>query len=196
MLGMAAGAMVLVPFVELLGRSIAIIGFIPAIIAFFGGMIGIYLIEVSIPHSFMDERQDRGMPTMAKTGMMVALGPTIHNFPQDLAVSATALPSTQLCLVLTIAVAVHNIPEGIAVALPVFSATENQRKAIIYAFLSRVAEPVGALVGAAVLLPFLTQGLMSTVLAAVAGFMVFISLDEFLPAAHRYGKEHSVILGM
>lgn len=46
------------------------------------------------------------------------------------------------------------------------------------------------------LLPFLSEEVMSYVLAAVGGVMVFISLDELLPSAHEFGDEHPIILGV
>ncbi|MCK4580727.1 MAG: ZIP family metal transporter, partial [Dehalococcoidia bacterium] len=90
----------------------------------------------------------------------------------------------------------HNIPEGIAVSVPIFYATGSRRKAFTYSFLSGIAEPVGAIIGYAILRPFLTPALLSSMLAFVAGIMVFISLDEILPLAHRYGKEHLVAIGV
>ena len=196
MLGMSAGVMVLVSFVELLGRAISSVGFVPALIAFFAGMLALFLIDVSIPHSFMEEEQKSGPAYLARVGTMVALGLAIHNFPEGLTVFVGALSSPQLGVVLAIAIAIHNIPEGIAVAVPIFAASQDRFKALAYSFLSGVAEPVGSAIGAVFLLPFLTESVLSYVLAAVGGIMVFISLDELLPAAHKYNAEHSVILGV
>ena len=97
---------------------------------------------------------------------------------------------------LILAVTLHNIPEGIAVSVPIFYATGSRRRAFLTSFSSGLAEPVGALIGYAILLPFLTPTLLSTLLAFVAGIMVYISLDELLPLAHRYGQEHLVIIGV
>ncbi len=86
--------------------------------------------------------------------------------------------------------------EGIAVSVPIFYATGSRRQAFTYSFLAGVAEPVGALIGYVLLLPFLTPALLSSVIAFVAGIMIYISLDEILPLAHRYGREHLVIIGL
>ena len=61
---------------------------------------------------------------------------------------------------------------------------------------SRLAEPVGAIVGYAILMPFLTDAILYGLLAFVAGIMVYISIDELLPLAHRYGEEHVVLVGL
>jgi len=109
--------------------------------------------------------------------------------------TSAATGDVSLGIMIAVAVAIHNIPEGIAVSVPIFYATGSRRRAFAYSFLSGVAEPVGDLIGY-LLLPFLTPAVLSTTLALVAGIMVYISLDEILPMAHRYGREHLVILGV
>ena len=58
------------------------------------------------------------------------------------------------------------------------------------------AEPVGAVLAYLVLMPFMTPTLMGCILAGVAGIMVFISIDELLPAAREYGEAHISIYGV
>ena len=72
----------------------------------------------------------------------------------------------------------------------------NRRKAFTYSFLSGLAEPVGALAGYFILRPFLNDVVIGALFAAVAGIMVFISLDELLPTAQKYAKGHIAILGL
>lgn len=197
-LGAAAGVMLFVSFVELLAKAIEDVGFVPANLAFFIGMAAIFAIDLLVPHRFMDDRHENATADsrLLKTGVLVALGMAIHNFPEGMIVFVSALESPGLGLVLAFAISIHNIPEGIAVAVPIYRATGSRLRALGLATLSGLAEPAGALVGALILLPFLTSDLMPLVLALVAGIMVFISLDELLPSAHRYGQEHWVILGM
>ena len=94
------------------------------------------------------------------------------------------------------AVAIHNIPEGMAVAVLVYFATGNRRRALLYSFLSGLAEPFGALVVYAVLMPFMSDAVVGGMLATVAGIMVFISFDELLPTAREYGHGHQEISGV
>jgi len=93
-------------------------------------------------------------------------------------------------------VAIHNIPEGIAVSVPIYYATGSKRKAFRLSFLSGIAEPIGAIVGYLLLLPLMTDTLMGGLFCFVAGIMVFISLDELLPAAEKYGEHHLSIYGL
>lgn len=94
------------------------------------------------------------------------------------------------------AIAIHNIPEGLAVSAPVYAATGSRRRAFLWSFLSGVSEPIGAGLAALILLPFLTPALLGWILAAVAGIMVSISLDELIPVAKSFGTEHLPIVGV
>ena len=134
---------------------------------------------------------------LKRAGLFTALGIAIHNFPEGMVTfSSAATGQASLGMAVAIAVAVHNIPEGIAVSVPIFYATGSRRRAFLYSFSSGLAEPLGAVIGYTILRPFLTPALLSTLLAFVAGIMVYISVDELLPLAHRYGKEHLVIIGI
>ncbi len=212
-LGFSGGVMVLVSFVELLPAGMAAIGFAPAHLAFFGGMVAMFLIDALIPHDFMAEHHHseeghgedpnaRGAQDAAlrgqlmKAGLFVALGLGIHNFPEGMATFATSLSDPQLGIAIAIAISIHNIPEGLAVSAPVYAATGSRGRAFWWSFLSGVAEPLGALLAAIVLMPFLTDAVLGAVLAAVAGIMVFISIDELLPISRAYGEEHLSIVGV
>jgi ZIP family zinc transporter len=133
---------------------------------------------------------------LLKAGLFVALGMGIHNFPEGMASFATALSDPQLGIAIAIAIAIHNIPEGLAVSAPVYAATGSRSKAFWWSFLSGVAEPAGALLAAVVLMPFLNDAILGGLLSAVAGIMVFISIDELLPVSRAYEEEHLSIIGI
>jgi len=199
-LGFSAGVMILVSFVELLQGAIGAIGFARSHLAFFGGMAGMFLIDALIPHDYMAERHrtedEAGKGSLLRTSLLVALGIGIHNFPEGMASFAGALKDPSLGIAIAVAIAIHNIPEGLAVSAPVYVATGSRGKAFLWSFLSGVAEPIGAGISALVLLPFLNDAVLGFVLAVVAGIMVFISLDELLPAARSFGEEHLSIVGV
>jgi ZIP family zinc transporter len=220
-LGFAAGVMILVSFIELLPEG-KVVGFFWGYVAFFGGMAAMFAVDLLIPHDYIAEKQDRRAgapeanchrrrwhrgrrlrggcvkePRIFRTAVLIALGVTIHNFPEGIATFAGALHDPRLGVAIALAIALHNIPEGLAISVPVYAATGSRANAFLWSFLSGIAEPIGALVAALFLLPFLTESLLSLVLAAVAGVMVFISLDELVPASCSFGgKEHLSILGV
>ncbi len=197
-LGFSAGVMILLSFMELLAGGIELVGFVPAYVAFFAGMLGLFLIDVLIPHEYMAERQTAGdaQGSLMKTGLLVALGIGIHNFPEGMATLTGTLQDVRLGTAIAVAIALHNIPEGIAVSVPVYAATGSRSKAFLWSFLAGVAEPVGAAVAALVLLPFLNDAVLGLMLSAVAGIMVFISLDELVPVARSFGEAHLSIVGV
>ena len=133
---------------------------------------------------------------LEKLGFITAMGIAVHNFPEGLATFMSAMVSPELGISIAIAIALHNIPEGIAVAVPIFQSTGSKTKALKLTFLSGFAEPLGGLVGYFVLRSFMTDTLFGIVFAVVAGIMVYISMDELLPASREYGEEHLSIYGI
>jgi ZIP family zinc transporter len=202
-LGFAAGVMVMVSFVELLPGGIEVIGFGPAHLAFFGGMLAMFLIDALVPHTYIAEphptgrrRRRRRRQRLLKTGLFVALGLAIHNFPEGMATFTGTLKDVNLGVAIAVAIALHNIPEGLAVSAPIYAATGSRSQAFLWSFLAGLAEPAGAALAALFLLPFLTDALLGWLLSAVAGIMIFISLDELVPAARAFGEEHLAIAGV
>ena len=204
-LGFSAGVMIYVSFMELLTGAIDVLGQPYAVLAFFIGMFFIGIIDFFIPESENPDHFNNLKGPHQKTlldkkllraSMMTALAIGIHNFPEGLATFGATLTDTKLGIFIAIAIAIHNIPEGISVSMPIFYATGNKNKAFFFSAVSGMSEPLGALVGYAILRPFLSPGLLAALLAFVAGIMIYISVDELLPMAHRYGHSHTVIAGI
>ncbi|WP_203558484.1 zinc transporter ZupT [Bacteroides sp. 519] len=212
-LGLSAGVMIYVSFVELFAQSQDMLkeelgitsGMLVTVICFFGGMLLIGAIDKLVP-SFENPHEVRSVESMEETpprnsklmkmGVMTALAIAIHNFPEGIATFTSAVEDPTLGIAIATAIAIHNIPEGIAVAVPIYHATGNKKKAFWLSLFSGLAEPLGALLAYLILMPFMTPILLGCILAAVAGIMVFISLDELLPAAREYGEHHVSIYGL
>lgn len=141
-------------------------------------------------------RDNHKKSKLMRMGLMSAIAITVHNIPEGLATFIAALSDLSIGIPIAIAIAIHNIPEGIAVSVPIYYATGSKKKAFKYSFLSGLAEPVGALIGWLILMPYLNASMFGVIFAAVAGIMVFISLDELLPAAREYGEHHLSIYGL
>lgn len=212
-LGLSAGVMIYVSFVELLADAQATLieemgmktGLTVALLCFFGGMLLIGIIDKLVP-SFENPHEARSVEDMnappprnsklMKMGVLTALAIAIHNFPEGIATFTAAVQNPTLGIAIAVAIAIHNIPEGIAVAVPIYYATGSRKKAFWLSLSSGLAEPVGALLAYLVLMPFMSPTMMGCIFAAVAGIMVFISMDELLPAAREYGEHHISIYGL
>ncbi len=133
---------------------------------------------------------------LMRLGFLTAVAIAIHNFPEGIATFVSGLGNMSLGVTIAVAIAIHNIPEGIAVSVPVYCATGDRKKAFKWSLLSGLSEPLGALVGYLVLMSVMTDIVSGVLFAAIAGIMVFISLDEILPTAREYGHPHLSIYGM
>jgi ZIP family zinc transporter len=214
-LGFSAGVMLYVSFVEILAKARDALalpygevrGAWITAAAFFGGVAFIGLIDRLVPakenpHEVKGVEQlhpsdeSRKKSALLRMGFFTALAIGIHNFPEGLATFVAALSDPALGVSIAIAIAIHNIPEGIAVSVPVYYATGSRKKAFFYSFLSGISEPIGALVGYLLLMRFFNDVVFGILFAMVAGIMVFISLDELLPTAEKYGEHHLSIYGL
>lgn len=215
-LGFSAGVMIYVSFVEIFAESRRILseavghkqGFVYATLAFFAGVLVIGIIDKLVPsyenpHEPKDVEQLTPENTaevkrrkLLRMGMFSALAIAIHNFPEGMATFIAALDNPALGLSIAVAIAIHNIPEGIAVSVPIYFATGSRKRAFVLSFLSGLAEPVGALVGYLILAPFLNDVLFGCIFASIAGIMVFISLDQLMPTAEKYGEHHIAVYGL
>jgi len=214
-LGFSAGVMIYVSFVEIFPKAkdslVAELGqtggYWLTVLAFFAGVAFIGVIDKLVP-SFENPHEahraeEMDLPEKAanfrklyRMGLFTALAIAIHNFPEGLATFVSSLRDAKLGMAIAVAIAIHNIPEGVAVSVPIFYSTGSRNKAFVYSFLSGLAEPVGALVGYVILSSFFNDVVFGVLFAAVAGIMVFISLDELLPTAREYGEHHLAAYGL
>jgi len=156
-----------VGFVDLFCSSRLVIGFGYANLSFLLGMLLTYGLDYLIPHIHMDGQVDSQCHRLYRSGIMTTIG-----------------------------IAIHNIPEGLACSIPLYCATSDRRKSCLISFAAGLTEPLGAVLAVLLLYPFLTDWLLAAASAIVAGIMVFISFDELLPIANRYGSEHIANIGL
>lgn len=217
-LGFASGVMIYISMVEILGEAKEFLeepfgesrGTLIAIIAFLGGIILMALIDRLLPDKHNHEIKDPLTATdasndqskeeqsgLTRTGRFTAWAVAIHNFPEGLVTFMAALYDPILAIPIAVAIIIHNIPEGIAVAAPIYYGTGSKKKALWYSALSGLAEPLGALIGFLILRPFIGYTLYGIVFGTIAGIMIFISLDELLPAAKEHGEDpHLPVYGL
>lgn len=212
-LGFSAGVMIYVSMIEIFAKAkdslVAELGerggSWVTVAAFFSGIFLIAFIDKLIPseenphetkHVVADSEETPQAKKLMRMGVFTALAIAVHNFPEGLATFVSALQDPGIAIPIVAAIAIHNIPEGIAVSVPIYQATGSRKKAFVYSFLSGLAEPVGAIIGWLLLMPVMSDVVFGVIFAGVAGIMVFISVDELLPAAREYGEHHLSIYGL
>lgn len=213
-LGFSAGVMIYVSMIEIFGKARDTLskempgtkGYWYTTLAFFAGMLLIGIIDRLVPlfenphepHLIEEiEAVEKSRKTeLMRMGMFSVLAIAIHNFPEGLATFTGAIQDPALGLSIAVAIAIHNIPEGFAVSVPLYYATGSKKRAFFLSFLSGLSEPIGALVGYLFLSRLFNDTIFGLMFASVAGIMVFISLDELLPTAEKYGEHHIAIYGV
>ncbi|MBR2046683.1 MAG: zinc transporter ZupT [Agathobacter sp.] len=225
-LGFSAGVMIYVSMIEIFTKAQDSLvselgekqGALLTVIAFFGGMFLIALIDKLIPSAenphepknviadcegcgdcevcVKEQKAKHQKDQLMRLGVFTALAIAIHNFPEGIATFVSAFQDPGVAIPIVAAIAIHNIPEGIAVSVPIYQATGSRQKAFLYSFLSGLAEPIGALLGWLILIPIMNDMVYGIIFAGVAGIMVFISVDELLPASREYGEHHLSIYGL
>lgn len=224
-LGFSAGVMILISFVELFSNArISLseiygekLGLLYTLISFFSGMALIAIIDNLVPSyenphevnsltlEVNDQAANNNKPKyntdpnskkLLRLGLLSSIVIAVHNFPEGIATFVSAMEDPTLGMSIAFAIALHNIPEGIAIAIPIYYATRKKSTAIMSATLSGLAEPIGGVLGYFLLSNLLSDSFLGIILAAVAGIMVYISLDELLPTAENYGAHHVAIMGV
>lgn len=217
-LAFAAGAMLFVSFVELLPHGLSVAheaGHTGTSVmdwliygAFFAGIGVVLLVDRLLPHSLNPSEHEGGEDTLSdrdkkankkllRSGLLVAFVLALHNFPEGMSTFLVSYEDLTVGITLAVAIAIHNIPEGIAVAAPIYAATKSRKKAFWWATASGIAEPVGALIGLALIQTIVPPQFTGLLFGFVAGMMVFVAIDELLPAARRYQtSKHQVVYGL
>ena len=207
-LGFSAGVMIFLSFTDIIPTASEILKVnFPDThewVVYGGFIIGILaaiLIDYFIP-DHIDEKEllhpdvVSADKRMQKAGIFTAVAICIHNFPEGMATFLSASHDITLGLSVGFAIALHNIPEGIAVALPIYHTTGKKRYATLYAALSGISEPIGAVIGMLLLNIFMPQIMIGIAMAAVAGIMIYISFDTLLPLAKEFGDWHHSLIGI
>lgn len=188
-LGFAAGIMLLISLMEMLPAALDTEGMSPVLGygMFIIGLLGYFGLDRLLPHAHpQDLVQKRQQPlpgSIKRTAILLTLGISLHNFPEGIATFVTASSNLELGFGIALAVALHNIPEGLAVAGPVYAATGSKRTAIFWAGISGMAEILGGVLAWLILGSLVSPIVMAAIMAAVAGIMVALSVDELMPLA-------------
>jgi len=194
LIGLASGLMIMLSFMELLYDSLNISGLFAAAVGFIAGTLVLFFLDILLPHKHIVNEKGVINSKMFRSGTLIAIGISLHNLPEGIAVATGYFFAPEIGLIIAIIIALHNIPEGIAIALPIRMSGASKWVAFRIALLSGLAEPVGAVI-AVIFLTALPE-LMPFALSFAAGVMVFITVDELIPIAHEHSHEHFTSFGL
>ena len=194
MLGFSAGVMLaatsfslIVPAIDLSGPWVAVVGVVL-------GAFALHLIDRFIPH-FHPALGAEGPSSKLSRVWLFVIAITIHNFPEGLAVGVSfGSGDVAAGLVVAMAIGLQNMPEGLAVALPLLREGYSRRRSLWYGTLTGLVEPVGGLLGVALVSIF--YPILPWALAFAAGAMLFVVSDEMIPESHRKGFEREATFGL
>ncbi|GGD23918.1 zinc transporter ZupT [Franconibacter pulveris 1160] len=203
-LGFAAGIMLLISLMEMLPAALHEEGMSPVLGygMFIIGLLGYFALDRMLPHAHPQDLLDKGhgeahgVRNLRRTALLLTLGISLHNFPEGVATFVTASNNLELGFGIALAVALHNIPEGLAVAGPVYAATGSKRKAVLWAGVSGLAEIVGGVLAWLILGSMVSPVVMASIMAAVAGIMVALSVDELMPLAKEIDPHNNPSYGV
>ncbi|WP_159565726.1 zinc transporter ZupT [Budvicia diplopodorum] len=200
-LGFAAGIMLLISLMEMLPAALNTKGMSPMLGygMFIIGLLGYFLLDRMLPHQHAHDLmpvERKSSRNLKRTAILLTLGISLHNFPEGIATFVTASTNWELGMGIALAVAIHNIPEGLAVAGPVYAATGSKSTALLWAGLSGTAEIVGGLFAFCLLGPDVSPVIMAAIMAAVAGIMVALSVDELMPLAKEIDPNNNPSYGI
>lgn len=200
-LGFAAGIMIaaavwslLIPAMEL-AREAGARPWLHATGGFLAGALFLKILDMAMPHLHPGSSTPEGPKTKLHRAQLLFIAITLHNLPEGGAVGLSsgmaAMEMDSLgpasALALAVGIGLQNIPEGAAVAIPMMGLSYSKFKAFLYGAFSGIVEPIcGILV--CLLLPFFAPA-MPFFLAFAAGAMIYVVVEELIPAAHL--SEHS-----
>ena len=153
------------------------------------GALCIWLIHAKVPHEHFVKGPEGGSSTALARQWLFVIAITLHNFPEGMSVGVAFGPGDfNAGLAVTVGIGLQNMPEGLAVAAALISVGYSRGRAVLFALLTGLVEPVGGLIGAAAV--SLSDALLPWGLAFSAGAMLFVISGEVIPETHRKGIEH------
>ncbi|MBF8982379.1 ZIP family metal transporter [Lutibacter sp. B2] len=129
-----------------------------------------------------------------KTGILLAIGVALHNFPEGLAIGSSFQATNSLGIGISIIIALHNIPEGICIAGPMKAGGMNPYKALLFTMLAGLPIGIGTFMGA--LLGEISKNFIGFCLSLAAGSMLFITLGELIPSSQNMPYKKISIYGV
>jgi len=184
----AVGALLGAVFLEILPHAIGSAGSLQALFGtVLAGILGFFVLEKLVlwRHCHVEdcEAQHAEPDDQGRSGLMIIIGDSFHNFVDGILIAAAFLQSTELGVVTAAAIIAHEIPQEIGDFVVLLHSGYGKATALALNLLSSLAMLVGAL------LAYLTlqsaQEWIATVLALAAASMIYVAVADLIPGLHR-----------
>ncbi len=139
------------------------------------------------------EAHDAQAPTHdhGRSGLLILIGDTFHNFVDGILIAAAFLQSTELGIVTALAIIAHEIPQEVGDFLILLHSGYSKRRALVFNLLSSLATLVGALL-AYFALSDLTE-VIPFFLALAAASMIYVAVADLIPGLHKRTEMRATI---
>lgn len=158
------------------------------------GALAIMLMERLVPHEHFIKGPEGPSPARLKRAWLFVFAICLHNLPEGLAIGAAFASSHAHGVLLTTGIAIQDLPEGLVVAIALMAVGYDRNRAVLVGAGSGLIEPVGAVLGASVLVA--APLLLPVGLGFAAGAMLFVVSHEIIPESHRQGHEQHATAGL
>ena len=118
-----------------------------------------------------------------RSGLLILVGDTFHNFVDGILIAAAFLESTELGIVTALAIIAHEIPQEVGDYLILLHSGYSRARALAFNLLSSLATLAGALL-AYFALSRLTEWI-PTLLGLGAASMIYIAVADLIPGLHK-----------
>lgn len=183
-LGFASGIMIGISALSLIPSSLEMANQYIAVVGFVAGALFLLLVDITMPHI---HKIDTECSRYAKMGYFIALGITLHNLPEGIAIGAANEVSHEMGLLTALTIGLHNIAEGLCVAMPLCLGNVRKSRVVLITTLTGLSTLLGTWIGMAV--GVISPLLIAFFLAFAAGAMIYISSDELIPKSHSTHNE-------
>jgi len=185
-LGFASGIMIGISALSLIPTSLDMSNSIICIAGFAAGALFLFLVDISMPHI---HKVEADLSNYAKMGYFIALGITLHNLPEGIAIGATSEVSYHMGIMTAITIGLHNIAEGLCVAMPLCLANVRKSRVVLITTMTGMSTLLGTWLG--MILGLISPFVIAFFLAFAAGAMIYISSDELIPKSHHSHSEYA-----
>ena len=186
----AIGALLGAAFLELLPHAFEVGDSIHGVAAtILAGIFGFFVLEKLVlwRHCHIEDCEVHDQHADAhdhgRSGMLILIGDSFHNFVDGMLIAAAFMENTQLGVVTALAVIAHEIPQEVGDFLILLHSGYSRVQAFMLNLLSSVAMFAGAL-----LAYFTLQALqhwVQTLLALAASSMIYVAVADLIPGLHK-----------